>query len=206
MHQVSHSSLPSVRSSICIPLQFNLSFQETQRCCTFFRLMQFLVPYMCTYVCIHTYTYIYTCMHMHTCACTYLAQMYLCDTEHRDRQKSIDFFSIKENAAMDFNRKKPQQYWSIIIYKMDHESKVSLLLYYMLLSQLFAAFPPCHLCPMHLLLALSGSKMMIMHGGSTGTSLAACCPLICSRKDPAPRNGCLDLAWAWISSMCLAKP
>lgn len=52
----------------------------------------------------------------------YLIYMYRWDTEQKDMGKSIDLFSIEEDAAVDFNRKKTQQYWSIIIYKMDNRS------------------------------------------------------------------------------------
>lgn len=34
-------------------------------------------------------------------------------------------------------------------------------------------FSPCHLFPMHHLLALGGGKLMVVHGSGTDTSLAA---------------------------------
>lgn len=54
---------------------------------------------------------------------------------------------------------------------------------------------------MHLLLALGRGKLMVVYGSGTDTSLAACCPLFCGRRDPAPRTADLNPNWPWISSM-----
>lgn len=98
MHQVSHSSLPSIRSSIYIPLQFNLSFQETQRCCTFFRLMQFFSA-IYVHIYVHTYIYIHIYMHAYAYMCMYLSGTDVSVRYWTQRQTEINWLLLHQGEC-----------------------------------------------------------------------------------------------------------
>lgn len=144
---------------------------------------------------------------MYTCTYVYISHIYLDVRQRTERHREI-LLSIKENAAVASNRKKIQQYRSII-YKVDNrswEQGFASSLPYAFESAVCCFSSSCYLCQMHLLLALGGDKLMVVHGSGTDTSLAACCPRFCSRKDLAPRKADFDPTWPWNSSVCVDKP